>query len=38
MNILHNDSEFQEKLQLIYHSIFHQLNYIQYLVLSDLAV
>lgn len=35
MNILYSDSEFCEKLQPLYHSIFCLLNY---LVLSDLAM
>lgn len=38
MNKLYNDSEFREKLQLFYHSIFCHLNYTQFLVLSDLAM
>lgn len=38
MNILYNDREFQEKLELFYHSISCHLNYTQYLVLSDLAM
>lgn len=37
MNILYNDSAFQKNLQLFYHSIAN-LNYTQYLVLSDLAM
>ena len=36
-NILYNESHFQNNLQLFYHSISCHLNYIQYLVLSDLA-
>lgn len=38
MNILYSDSEFCEKLQPLYHSIFCLLNYTHYLVLSDLAM